>query len=161
MERVRPEPFIGKMEFFILLEPKNGVYNVRIKGPEAIAQYGVPEMYVGIFKNFPLGEVVVIEAEQGTNVDRHTKEILELQIPEDIKSLGLKDNDKTRQDLEKITAPGNSPSSVLVFGKDSNGEEIIVLYAFLGISPETALKEIQQGMLKSIVDGTYTEPQVI
>lgn len=72
------------------------------------------------------------------------KRILALSLPERIKRLDMPDTHPLREHLSVLLASYRSPTIVLGFGQAVKPQaEVAVLFAITGISPATALREIQ------------------
>ena len=155
-ERKEPDIFSQNIRRFIRLGNEHGVNNYRIVGTP-----GRHAMLEVLFGHFPgvcgTTGMVLATGEPGVDPDEYIKKVLELKVPEDMINLGVPDNKTLRDGVERIMLRGAFPSQVLAIGR-SGEQEIIILYSIVGISPETALKEIQSGMLKGITRGeTFRE----
>lgn len=156
-ERYDPEIFSQKVHSFIRLGREQGVNNFGIAGTIQSKQ-GYLEVLFGYFPRIHGLECMVVAVGQlGFDPDDYTKRVLELSVPEETLALKVPDNPKVRNHMEIFLRRETMPSHVLVIGR-SNDQEVIALYTIAGVSPETALKEIQKGMYKSISTGeTYRD----
>lgn len=149
-----PERFTGEqlgrnLEQFVMLENDHGVNNWLLRG--GTLHRGRPLVYVGAFPRLHghIGEVITRAAEPGIEVTGYSQKVLELDVPDDADI--IEDNRVVRLGMEAIVTRGGMPSIALVFGENLvTKEEVVALYAIVGISAETALKELQRDMRQAI-----------
>lgn len=132
---------------FLHKGPQNGVNNFVLEGPG-----NVPTNYnefIALFPPITDGEVnfvILASTPQHRDDPKYFYEkVLKLEISDRIKSLRIVDHLLIRRGFEAISSLEGLPIIVLAIGKTlETNEENIALFCIKGISPETALAELQE-----------------
>ena len=144
---------VDGMSRFLRLTPEQGVNNVLVKGPNEQRMRGrtaQPVVRVGLFAQSlsPYSLKLAAATPGDCDFQPYRERILKMELPEPAKQTGVKDSEGVRRGMEKIIL-GQFPSIELVFAQVSDPEEeAILLYFIVGISPQTALKEVQDHVSK-------------
>lgn len=116
------------------------------------AGYGTPLVYAGCFPRLygeKRGLVLVHATRPNIELNPYIQKILDLAVPEHQRRIGIRNDARIRKGIEDIVTAGSLPSFALVIGESTRTrKEVITLHAIVGVSPETALREIQDGMRK-------------
>ena len=146
-----PDLLREKLKTFVSMGNEQGVNIFKIVGMPYPNSAGIRETIVGLFPKIkPKGVLMVSGQLAGPETTLYSR-IIKLEVPQDALDIDAPDTKNVRDHMEKGTSELNLPSCALVFGRDiKSGEEIIVLYALVGIAPETALREIQIGVRQAL-----------
>ncbi|MCR4325095.1 MAG: hypothetical protein NUV69_05425 [Candidatus Curtissbacteria bacterium] len=144
MERPAPdvEKIAEQMLKFANMGNESGVNNVILEGVPSVR--GVREATFGYFP-LALGReaaTAVGQVEPDLDYESYLEKILAMEISPEVQAL-TPDNKRQRDHMERFTVPNLLPSHVITFGR-SDGQEVVTLHMLIGISPRTALKEMQR-----------------
>lgn len=102
--------------------------------------------FFGIYPRLPLGSRATYLAFKTDNEkELSMKRALQLQLPERIRRIKVRENPGFIRHMELILANAFMPSKLLAFGERiETQEDVTMLFCLAGVRPETALREIQQ-----------------
>lgn len=144
-ERLPEENFFIAIQEYFKLGPLAGVNNFVLKGP-----IDVPTRFKTIIGVFPIPgkederNYLMLTTEKNQEPLLCYSKILDLEPPQRTRGLAV-DNRVIREFSEHWAAAQKMPSIAIGIGEAvKTEEEVIVLFSVWGISPEKALKEIQE-----------------
>lgn len=139
---------------FVEMSPQLGAKRFVLKGPNDPAAV-TPLVLAAVFPRelFPPNQIFLLRGKTpGVKVRSFYQPILQLEIPNTIKALAVRDDVSLRTVITRASM-SVAPTCALVIGRvEDTGEETATLFAIQGVSPETALQEIKTGLRAKIAE---------
>jgi len=149
MSLERPDPLFiaSRIQEFTNRHPSQGVNNFVLEGP--IRQSSTHTLVAAALFPTPEGgtslAIVGSVPPEPEAMARYHGRIIRLSINERIQKLGIQDEEDVRSMMATISSLNSWPISTICFAQyQQTGEDIVMMYAIRGISPQAALSEFQE-----------------